>query len=209
MSAVDAFLLTLTLAALAALPSASVALVVARAGSSLGAGLAASAGIVVGDLLFVGLALAGMAALAASLGSYFVTVKYLAALLLIAFGISLWRNARADERSPARIGWAGSFATGLLLTLADLKAIVFYASLLPVFVDLDTLAKPDIAGVLAITLLTVGGTKAAYALAAHHWLRRLPDKANLTARRVAGTLMLGAGVVILTRELDKYLHEPS
>lgn len=202
MSPTDALLLLLTLAALAALPSASVALVVARTSTGLKAGLAVCAGIVVGDIIYVSLALAGMAALAASLGSYFVTVKYLAALLLIVFGIGLWRNAGANIQSPVRAGLASSFAAGLLLTLADLKAIVFYASLLPVFVNLEALTSADIATIMAITLITVGGTKAVYALAAHHWLRRLSATANRNARRIAGTLMLGAGVVVLTRELD-------
>ena len=202
MSGVDAWLLALTLMTLAALPSASIALVVARTNSGLKAGLAVCAGIVVGDIIYVSLALAGMATLAASLGSYFVAVKYLAALLLIVFGISLWRNTGTGLPSSTRAGLASSFAAGLLLTLADLKAIVFYASLLPVFVDLKALTKADIAGVLAITLLTVGGTKAAYALAAHHWLRHLSETAHRTARRIAGTLMLGAGVVVLTRELE-------
>lgn len=64
--------LFLVMIALAVVPSTSVALVVTRSATrGFQSGAAAAAGIVVGDLIFLGLAMLGMAALAHSLGSIF------------------------------------------------------------------------------------------------------------------------------------------
>ena len=135
----------LVLAGMAALPSSSVALVVARSAlSGVRHGLAVAAGIVAGDLIFMAMAILSMAALASQLGTLFALIKYAAALYLIWFGAGLIRSQFAkpvpEEPAPiskaARGGLPTSFAAGLLLTLGDIKAIFFYASLLPTFTDL-------------------------------------------------------------------------
>lgn len=62
---------------LAIIPTTSVALVVARS-SSAGFlnGVAVTAGIIIGDLIFVLLAVLGMAALADVVGSFFLILRY-------------------------------------------------------------------------------------------------------------------------------------
>src|SRR5690554_6318689 len=78
---------------LALVPSTSVALVVARSSSAgFSNGSAVAAGIVVGDLVFVFLAVFGMAVLAEVMGSFFLILRYLAGAYLIWFGISLMRS---------------------------------------------------------------------------------------------------------------------
>ena len=78
------------LLALAALPSASVALVVSRAASAgLRQGAWVALGIVAGDLLFVGLALLGLLALADLLGETFLWIKLLGGAYLIILGSRL------------------------------------------------------------------------------------------------------------------------
>lgn len=140
MSLVEIFGLFAAMVALALVPSISVALVVARS-SSAGflIGSAVAAGIVAGDLVFVFLAVMGMAALAETVGSFFLILRYLAGAYLIWFGMSLMRSKaswslRNSDRSASTL--SASFFSGLLLTLSDVKAIFFYASLFPAFVDL-------------------------------------------------------------------------
>lgn len=167
--------------ALAALPSSSVALVVARSAIyDVKNGLAAAAGIVAGDLIFMTMAILSMTALASQLGALFAIIKYLAAAYLIWFGIGLIysqlgkklpaQTAQIDagEKPPSGSGTlAASFGAGLLLTLGDVKAIFFYASLLPTFLDLASLTAVDIAIISAITIVSVGLVKAVYAVAAN------------------------------------------
>ena len=69
------------------------ALVVARSSTAgFANGSAVAAGIVVGDLVFVCLAVSGMTALAEVMGSSFLVLRYLAGAYLIWFGIGLMRS---------------------------------------------------------------------------------------------------------------------
>ncbi|MFW1678173.1 LysE family translocator [Pontibacter sp. JAM-7] len=154
---------------LAALPSSSVALVVARA-ASLGPanGIAVGIGIVLGDLLFVGLAIAGMSAAAEVLGSFFVVVKVIGGLYLIYFGMKLLIASSAPLQAPPNSlqpkNLVASLVSGFVLTLGDIKAIFFYASLFPAFIDLADIGFYEMSVVVAITIISVGGVKIAYAL---------------------------------------------
>lgn len=190
---------------LALLPSTSVALVVTRSATAgVRQGLWAAAGIVVGDLLFVLIALLGMSALAHTLGPFFVAIKYAAAGYLILFGLTLLRagvrNPANEPRPRVSQGSVTSFLAGLLVTLGDVKAIFFYASLFPALVDVGALQAMDIAILLLITLVTVGGVKLGYALVAHRMValtRSLPLAHR--ARPLAGCVLIGAGGFLLAK----------
>ncbi len=186
---------------LAALPSGSVGfVVVSSATRGLPCGVAAGLGIVAGDLIFVSLALLGMTALAETMGSFFVGLRYLGGAYLIWMGIGLLRSAgraRMAAQPVTRGRLIGSFNGGLILTLGDLKAILFYASLFPLCVDLAVLTAWRVALIVVLTVLAVGGVKLGYALAAnriavHFGSPRLQTR----ARRLAGGALIGAGGVL-------------
>jgi threonine/homoserine/homoserine lactone efflux protein len=104
------------------------------------------------------------------------------------------------ETSPSKLSHAASFLSGLLLTLGDVKAILFYASLFPAFVDMDSLSAPDMAGIAAVTILAVGGVKIFYAFAARTISARFRDRnAQRLARKSAGCCMIGAGTYIIMK----------
>lgn len=199
-----------TMGLLAALPSSSVALVVARS-ATLGThnGLATAAGVVSGDLIFMTLALLGLSALAEQLGTVFVVVKYAAAAFLIWFGICLiWNRNQQQSWSQTKLQnanreatLAASFSFGLLLTLGDLKAIFFYASLLPIFVDFTAVTPVDIAIIAAITIVAVGGVKATYAFAAGK-LAGLEGAGTYQRelKVVSGSVMTGLGAYLMLRD---------
>lgn len=193
------------LVALASIPSTSVALVVARSAASGPArGIAAALGIVAGDLVFVAMALSGMTALAGAAGSLFAVLRVAAGLYLVAFGVSLLRGSFREpvpvQPVKARTSPAADFAAGLFLTLGDLKAILFYASLFPAFVDLRALGVPDILRLVAVTAVAVGGVKVAYALLAARIAGRIADpRLHRWGRRVGGGLMIGAGGLLIAK----------
>lgn len=166
-------------------------------------GATVALGIVAGDLVFLALAILGMTFLAETLGSFFLVLRYAAGLYLIMSGIKLLRTSRTRMTvSPAdsRFSFATSFTAGFLLTLSDIKAIVFYASLLPVFVDLTTLAPQGMIMLGLISGLSVGSVKIGYAYAANRIARRLDQPRYARATRyAAGGIMLGAGSYILLK----------
>jgi threonine/homoserine/homoserine lactone efflux protein len=196
--------LTATVAVAALTPGPAVTAIVARAiADGPRPAMAINAGVVTGDLLFFALAAAGMAAAARSFGDFFAIVMILGALYLVWQGVSLWR---ATPRIAASAGtsheshfWR-NYGAGLLLMFGHVQAMLFYAALMPGFVNLSTLTWGDL-GLLALMLLVViGGVNTGYALLAaraRHFFANEP--AQRAILRVAGTLMFVAAALVLAR----------
>lgn len=189
---------------LAAVPSTSVALVVTRAVTGgVRNGVAAALGIVTGDLGFVLLAVLGMSAVAEATGALFAVFKYVGGAYLLWLG---WQVLRARPGkwmlpTPAPVGSLGaSWLAGLVITLGDVKAILFYASLFPALVDLATLSTAQVGVILAITAVTVGGVKIAYAWLARRIVARLQQPRWRRAGQLSlGSVMLGAGGYLIAK----------
>ena len=205
MSIYDSITLIGIMGALAAIPSASVALVVARSATrGVASGLAVAGGIVLGDLVFIALALLGLSVVAEGMGSLFVIVKIIGGLYLIWLGYSLFSKGDATEINSNITNnsrsLATSFMAGFILTLGDIKAIIFYASLLPVFVDLSAIQSSDILTLIIVTIFSVGGVKSIYAICSHK-VAGYAQNINMEAavRKVAGGLMVGAGSYLIVK----------
>lgn len=189
---------------LAAMPSASVALVVSRS-ATLGFrnGAAVTGGIVLGDLILVTFSIFGMSSIAETLGSFFFIVRCMAGAYLIWIGVGLLcakGNVPQTLQDDRPFTMVTSFMSGLLLTFGDVKAILFYASLFPTLFELRLLTTFDIAIIVCVTILTVGGVKLAYAYAAKKILSRWSSqKVHQGTRRIAGGLMIGAGTYVIVK----------
>ena len=161
----DVIVLFLMLAVMAALPSASVMLVVSRT-LSCGAkhGVMVSFGIVLADLLYLLLAIFGLAVVAMWLEQYWPLVQIMAALILLIFSYQLWRAGKLDTLSSAHnkhSTWA-SFVAGFTLTAVDYKAIVFYLGILPVFINNNEITLSSSLILLITTAVAVASVKLTY-----------------------------------------------
>ncbi|HMO51532.1 MAG TPA: LysE family translocator [Kiritimatiellia bacterium] len=201
-SAILAFIAIM--AGLAAMPSASVVLVVTRSATrGFNNGVAVAVGIVLADLLFVTLAVVGMTTFAQSAGALFSIIRYAGGAYIIYLGISLIRSRNgewqsADDAGPSTL--MASMMSGLLLTLGDLKAILFYASLFPALFDLRLFTVADCAIIAAITVVVVGGVKVVYAgLARKVALAWLGGGRSRSVKRIAGGVLAGAGLAVLLK----------
>ena len=205
MSIIESITLVGIMATLAAMPSTSVAFVVTRS-AMLGVanGIAVAAGIVLGDLAFVMLAIFGLSMMAEAMGSFFIVIKLLGGLYLIWLGFSLLTSKTSStirsKHPNKKSSLVASFIAGFLLTLGDIKAIIFYASLMPVFIDLSALKTSEVLVVVFITIFSVGGVKLVYALFANKLAAyvhgvRMENK----ARKVAGGFMVGVGSYIIVK----------
>lgn len=205
MTHIEASSLFVIMLALALVPSSSVALVVTRS-AMLGIynGVAVSLGIVLGDLVFISLAVFGLSAIAESMGWLFLSIKYLGATYLIWLGIELLKLAPKTtiEINPSskKGNIVSSFIAGLFLTLGDIKAIFFYASLLPTFVNLESLAVVDIISIMLITIITVGGVKILYAFSAKKIVEiSLGYQCESRLKKLAGCFMVGTGSYLIVK----------
>jgi threonine/homoserine/homoserine lactone efflux protein len=195
--------LTATVAVAALTPGPAVAAIVARAITS-GArpAMAINAGVVTGDLLFLLLAAAGMAAAARTMGEAFELVKIAGALYLAWQGVTLWRQPAAAPAATGGpgTGLRGNYAAGLLLMFGHVQAMLFYAALLPGLVDFAALTWRDLALVAAMLVVVIGGVNTGYVLLASRARRFFADEsAQRAIRRLAGTLMFVAAALVLTR----------
>jgi threonine/homoserine/homoserine lactone efflux protein len=119
-------------------------------------------------------------------------------------GITLWRFKPVPVTSaggPAHEShfWR-NYGAGLLLMFGHVQAMLFYAALLPGFVDFSSLSAWDIALVALTLVVVIGGINAAYAVLGSRARHFFADaSAQRTLHRVAGTLMLLAAVLVATR----------
>lgn len=187
----------------ALVPSVSVLAVSARSATlGFSHGVLTSAGIVVGDIVFILIAIYGLSVLADLMGSHFTLIKYLGGAYLIWLGIALWRSKPKADRveGSSKTSMPSSFLTGLLITLADQKAILFYLGFLPAFIDLSTISLADTSIILVIATVAVGGPKLLYAFMAER--AGLFFRSSKTARVIniaAGSVMVGVGVFLVAK----------
>ena len=204
MGVLESIILLGIMAALAAMPSASVALVVSRSVTlGIANGLAVSLGIILGDLVFIVLAILGLSVVAEIMGSLFMMIKVLGGLYLIWLGLSLLRAKQATNIAMNRANHKSlisSVTMGFLLTLGDIKAVVFYASLLPIFIDVSNIDTSGILTVVFITILGVGGVKVIYAIFANNVVVYAQSKSREDKlRKISGSVMVGAGSYLILK----------
>jgi threonine/homoserine/homoserine lactone efflux protein len=190
------------MAALAAVPSVSVLAVTARAASAgFLHGALTAAGVVAGDVLFILLAIFGLALLAETMGSQFGLLQWLGAAYLLWLGTQLWRAgdpASAPAGAP-RSSLLSSFMTGLLITLGDQKAVLFYLGFLPAFIDLSTVSASDTILISGIAVVAVGGVKLVYAALASGAGNRLGHDVAPLLNRLGALVVIAAGLWLLAK----------
>ena len=166
--------------------------------------VAMTCGMIVGDLVYFSLAVLGMAALAHSMGDFFLIVKLAGAAYLVWLGLKLWRtNAEIAVSDPALSsthGFRRSLVAGLTVTLSNPKTIAFYAGLLPTVIKLDQLSLGDALVMGLIVIVVVGGIPTLYALAASRTRRLFSSSQRMKVmNRTADTMMIGAGVAVASQ----------
>lgn len=195
--------LTATIAVAALTPGPAVTAIVARAiTDGVRPALAINAGVVTGDLIFFALAAAGMAAAASSLGELFTVLRWAGAAYLVWQGVSLWRfrpRPVLESAAPSHEShfWR-NYSAGLLLMFGHVQAMLFYAALLPGFVDLASLGLGDYLLIALLLVVIIGGINAACAFAAVRARFFFEDAAaQQRLHRAAAIMMFVAAVMVL------------
>lgn len=188
---------------LAAIPGPAVFAVIARSFSSgFLKGVYLIMGVTMGDYVFILLALFGLTALSEMMGATFVVIKYLSAAYLIYLGINLLRSKPegVDIETSKNDSFLSNFTAGLLITLGNPKAILFYVGFFPAFVDVGNVVAMDILLIFAVATLAFGSVNLIYAYMAVR-ARKLfkTPKAAHYINKTAGTVMVSAGSIIVAK----------
>ncbi|MBO3682738.1 LysE family translocator [Streptomyces sp. NEAU-YJ-81] len=200
----------LTFAAMSALviviPGPSVLFVVGRAlAHGRRTALATVLGNVIGCYALVIAVAWGLGALVESSVALFMGVKLAGAAYLVYLGVQAFRHRRemrvANMDAPAdeRRGDLRSILDGILVGVTNPKGIVFFAAVLPQFVDHSVGHVPVQMMVLGLVPITIGlVTDTLWGLgasAARSWFARSPRRLSMVGG-AGGLTMIGLGVTV-------------
>lgn len=189
---------------LALIPGPGIFIVVSRTiQAGIKHGISTTAGIVSGDFIFIALSLLGLAALSEMAGDLFNIIKYMGALYLVYLGVSLLKKHDELKNNPTILTkpkHLTSYLAGLITTLSNPKAILFYLSFFPAFFDPKNVYFVDVLVIYTVTCIAVGGVMMIYALVTHKAKLNLMDTdKNRLLRYFSALLLIGSGVYIAAR----------
>ena len=188
----------------AASPGPGIAAIVARVlGRGMGGAFAFTAGVALGDVVWLTIAMLGLAAIAQTFHGVFLAIKYAGVCYLLYLAWKLWTQpvvahevaADAADIKPLRL-----FLAGLAVTMGNPKVMVFYLALLPSLIDLHGIT---LLGWLELSLVTLGVLACVFGgyvvLAAR--TRRLftSPRAVRMVNRGTGAVMASAAVAIAAK----------
>lgn len=175
-------------------PGPNVTLILATAARrGAGAGLRTVAGTTAAQAVQLVFVAAGLAWLVQAYGTVFDTLRIAGAVYLIYLGIRAWREAGrpVDRPRPA----VRDLMRGFLVGLANPKTIVFFAALLPQFIDAAQPPGPQFASLAAIYLAVAVTIDALYAFAGASGRRLFArPRARLWLGRGSGAILTAGGV---------------
>ena len=189
------------LAIAAVIPGPGVAALVGQSlGGNLRSAFAFLAGLALGDVTYLCVAVAGLAAIAKLFAGVFIVIKCLSGLYLLYIAYSFWmsRAGLTKVQSTRERSGFRAFAAGYAITLSNPKTIVFYLALLPSVLDLGRVNAVEWAALSILTVLILFIVLTPYAVLANRARAMMTRPAALVRlNRVAASIIGVAGGMIL------------
>ena len=176
----------------------SMAVLAVSSTRGVGAAIYFICGGVLGDLLYLSVAIFSLGLLFSYMEPLMPYVKTIGGVYLIYLGYKCFVARAEDLRVDKTAGGFRQFCAGLLVCISNPKVVIFYLSFLPLFIDLsslDLLSGIELMLIIGVTvsvallLITLMGSQ----------LRKFIDKPNSVRwlNRFSGSLLAGVGVVIM------------
>ncbi len=157
-------------------------------------------GVVVGDVVWPLIAILGVTWIVDQAAWFMDILKWVAVAMFAVMGILLIKNAEKQLSENSRLTrpgmWAG-FIAGLVVIMANPKAVLFYMGMLPGFFDLTRVTAWDIAAICALSFAVplIGNLILAASVDRVRGILKSPNalkRMNITA----GILLLAVALVI-------------
>jgi len=205
MSLVSIFSFAIAIFVLAVTPGPGIFAIISRSlASGFKTTLLMIAGCVTGDIIFLLFAIMGMSVIAQTMGTLFLLVKIAGAGYLIFLGIKIWIAkpvpAHLQQINGNKVIGYGNYLSGLGITLANPKVILFYCGFLPTFMDLESMTGFDIFLVTIVLAIVLSVVLISYSyLASSARLFFSSTRSVKWLNRTAGTVMISAGAAIAAK----------
>jgi homoserine/homoserine lactone efflux protein len=156
-------------------------------------------GMQAANVIWVSLVSLGLGALLIASETLFTVVKWAGVVYLVYLGMVTWRapvRAFEDQPDDAHGAW-GVFLRGFLVNITNPKGIIFFAAILPQFIDVARPQLPQYA-ILALTTFAVDlVTMMGYTAIAARVLRVMRDPSSIRwVNRGLGGTFVAAGVAL-------------
>lgn len=208
METTDLLLLFFTMVTLSALPGPSdLALVLCTLQKGVRQAMWMTAGIVAGDAVLLLVAVQGW-----NWAAHLPTV-WLAGLQIMGGLVLVWLGGRVGKSSTENAATTPaptsrlSFAGGLLITLGEPEALLFYFALLPAFVEPAYLNWKSGLVVMGLATGAIFLVKTGYIVLAHQVSRLLQTpRTQLVASRLSSGVLLALGAYLIGSNLLRMFH---
>ena len=174
----------------------NLALITSTGKGGIVAGMAATLGVILGDQVLMWLAVVGVSALLAAYPAAFAAVQWLGAAYLAWLGVRMVL-ARPGDAPVLEIQPHHYFRQGLVITLLNPKAIVFYMAFFPLFVDPQRHQGLTTFGVMAATIAVLTFLYGLTVVLLTHFLAERLRANPMIGRwleKLAGVFLIGFGV---------------
>ena len=187
----------------ALIPGPGITALVARAlGTSFSESLAMAVGISLGDIVFLTAVVLGLSVVAQTFGFVFLVIKYAGAAYLAWMAYRIWKAGivRTDVAAARQASLFQALLSGLMVTLGNPKAMLFYLALVPTLIDITKVTFTDYAVLVLVSvavLLVVTIPYIALAAKARDLLRHPAALRRLN--RASATFLAGTAGYIAIR----------
>ncbi|MES2742117.1 MAG: LysE family translocator [Pseudomonadota bacterium] len=161
-------------------------------------------GLIVGDLIYLSVAIFGLEVIASNFNSVFTLVRWGASLYLLYLAWQFWfaTHSAIEVGQPVQAkDLASAGLSGLTITLGNPKTIAFYLAILPLVIDLNTISLHVWGFVLVpltiLVLLVVGAAFILGSVGVRHLLASA--RAQMFIFRSAALIMVATAGIMLTK----------
>ena len=159
-----------------------------------------TAGMVLGDVIYLAAVLAGLALIAETFSFLLIAIKWAGVAYLCFLAVQFWKGGETFEAPDAARSSGNAILSGVLVTLGNPKSVLFYISILPTVVDINTLSAFDVPILLAITAIILTAVQFPFAVVGAGTRRTLQSpRATRLFNRGAAVCMGGAAATIALR----------
>jgi len=162
-----------------------------------------SLGILAADAFYILLSITGLTAVLVASYELFVLIRWIGALYLVYLGVRLVRSGLAAGPANGQSGVpaampSNAFLGGFVLHAGNPKALLYFGSLVPQFVDQSYALAPQLLTLAAVHMVTASTVLLFYSTVSSTLRRfRVTSRLRRPFQLATGTFLIGSGITLM------------